>query len=79
MGRVGFHMRMDQDLHASVMEIADGLDMSMNEFINTILQDFVSMDDEMYVVRLRVDRGFDGQIIGYEFRAPKDINALQDR
>ncbi len=36
MGKVGFHMRMDQNLHASVMDVARGLDMSMNEFINTV-------------------------------------------
>ena len=76
MGRVGFHMRMDQDLHASVMEIAADLDMSMNEFITTVLADFVAMD-EMYVLRLRVQR-FDGEIIGYEFKVPKELYALQD-
>ena len=73
MGKVGFHMRMDQNLHASVMDVAKGLDMSMNEFINTVLEDFVAMD-EMYIVRLKVER-LGGEIIGYEFRVPKELHA----
>ena len=63
-------MRMDQDLHASVMEIAEGLDISMNEFINTILQDFVAVD-EMYIMRLKIERlGAGDEITGIEFRGP---------
>jgi hypothetical protein len=76
MGRVGFHMRMDQNLHASVMDMASELNMSMNEFINTVLEDFVAMD-EMFIVRLKVIRLAD-EIIGYEFRVPKELHALQD-
>ena len=76
MGKVGFHMRMDQDLHASVMEAATGLDMSMNELINTILSDFVAVD-EMYVMRLKIERlGTDDEITGIEFRGPSGLNAL---
>ena len=69
-------MRMDQDLHASVMEIAEGLDMSMNEFITIVLADFVAMD-EMFILRLRVQR-FGGEIIGYELKVPEKLYALQD-
>ena len=69
-------MRMDQDLHASVMEIAEGLDISMNEFINTILQDFVAVD-EMYIMRLKIERlGTGDEITGIEFRGPSGLNAL---
>jgi hypothetical protein len=69
---------MDQDLHASVMEIAKGLDISMNEFINAVLADFVALGDDMFIVRLNVKRDLDGNIIAYEFRGPKELDALQD-
>ena len=67
-------MRMDQNLHASVMDVANELGMSMNEFINTVLEDFVVVN-EMYVIRLKVER-LDGEIIGYELRVPKELHAL---
>ncbi len=76
MGKVGFHMRMDQDLHASVMGVAKGLDMSMNEFINTVLEDFVAMD-KMYIIQLKVER-LGGEIIGYEIKVPPALTSLQD-
>ena len=69
-------MRMDQDLHASVMDVAKSLDMSMNEFINTVLEDFVAMD-EMYIIRLKVER-LGGEIIGYEIKVPPALTGLQD-
>ncbi len=69
-------MRMDRDLHASVMNVAKGLDMSMNEFINMVLEDFVAMD-EMYILRLKV-KSLGGEVIGYELRVPKELRALQD-
>ena len=77
MGRVGFHMRMDQELHASVMDAADRLDMSMNEFICTVLGDFLD-DDELYIIRLKVERLEGKEIVGYEIKVPPALTGLQD-
>ena len=77
MGRVGFHMRMDQDLHASVMDAANRLDMSMNEFICTVLGDFLD-DDELYIIRLKVERLEGKEIVGYEIKVPPALTSLQD-
>jgi len=78
MSRVGFHMRMDQKLHASVMKVADDLGVSMNEFITTILSDFVNLDEEMYIVRLHVRRDSNGDISMFELKGPKELHDIQD-
>ena len=77
MGRVGFHMRMDQELHAGVMDAANDLDMSMNEFINTILEDFLHQD-ELHIIRLKVERFEGKEIVGYEIKVPPALTGLQD-
>ncbi len=68
---IGFHARLDPALHASVRDAADGLGVSMNEFICTVLADYVRSD--IYVLRLRVTETPDGWL-EYEMEIPSGLH-----
>lgn len=70
---IGFHARLDPKLHASVRDAATGLGVSMNEFICTVLADYVR--DDIFVLKLRVIETPDGWL-QYEMEIP---SGLQDR
>ncbi len=69
---IGFHARLDPDLHASVRDAASDLGVSMNELVCTVLADYVR--DDIYVLKLRVIECDDGTI-EYQMEIP---SGLQD-
>ncbi len=71
MTTVGFHARLDPELHTSVRDAADGLGVSMNEFICTILAAYVR--DDIYVLKLRVIETPDGWL-QYEMEIPSGLH-----
>lgn len=68
---VGFHVRLDPELHAGVRDVAVGLGVSMNELICSILADFV--EDDVYILKLRVMKRPDGSV-EYQMEIPDGLH-----
>ena len=75
MTTIGFHARLDPELHASVRDAASDLGVSMNELICQVLADYVR--DDIYVLKLRVVENDDGSL-EYEMEIPSGLQ-LHDR
>ena len=51
MGKVGFHIRLEPELHARIKDMSDDLEVSMNQLVHDVLNDFFYLD-KMYVARI---------------------------
>lgn len=68
---IGFHARLDPELHASVRDAAEDQGVSMNELISRVLADYVRYD--IYVLKLHVLETPDGWL-EYSMEIPSGLH-----
>jgi hypothetical protein len=71
MTTIGFHARLDPELHASVRDAASDQGVSMNELISQVLADYVQATN--YVLKLRVIETPDGWL-EYSMEIPDGLH-----